>query len=52
MGLTPELSHAGKILICLTMFAGRLGLLTLAYAIGPKQGKQLYKYPEGKMIIG
>ncbi len=52
MGLTPELSLFGKILICLTMFAGRLGLLTLAYAIGPKQGKQLYKYPEGKMIIG
>ncbi|OKP85958.1 Trk family potassium uptake protein [Paenibacillus sp. P46E] len=52
MGLTPELSQFGKILISLTMFAGRLGLLTLAYAIGPKQGKQLYKYPEGKMIIG
>ncbi|MBY0012485.1 TrkH family potassium uptake protein [Paenibacillus typhae] len=52
MGLTPELSDAGKILLCLTMFAGRLGLLTLAYALGPKQGKPLYKYPEGKMIIG
>lgn len=52
MGLTPELTEAGKILICLTMFAGRLGLLTLAYALGPKQGKALYKYPEGKMIIG
>jgi trk system potassium uptake protein TrkH len=52
MGLTPELSEAGKILLCLTMFAGRLGLLTLAYALGPKQGKPLYKYPEGKMIIG
>ncbi|WP_229522456.1 TrkH family potassium uptake protein [Paenibacillus monticola] len=52
MGLTPELSLIGKILICLTMFAGRLGLLTLAYALGPKQGKPLYKYPEGKIIIG
>lgn len=52
MRLTPELSEAGKILLCLTMFAGRLGLLTLAYALGPKQGKPLYKYPEGKMIIG
>ncbi|WNS43329.1 TrkH family potassium uptake protein [Paenibacillus sp. MMS20-IR301] len=50
--MTPELTGAGKILICLTMFAGRLGLLTLAYALGPKQGKPLYKYPEGKMIIG
>lgn len=52
MGLTPELSMIGKILICLTMFAGRLGPLTLAYALGPKQGKPLYKYPEGKIIIG
>ncbi|MCL6603810.1 MAG: TrkH family potassium uptake protein [Paenibacillus sp.] len=52
MGLTPELSLIGKILISLTMFCGRLGILTLAYAIGPKQGKPLYKYPEGKMIIG
>lgn len=52
MGLTPELSTIGKILICITMFAGRLGLLTLAYALGPKQGKSLYKYPEGKIIIG
>ncbi|WP_410515110.1 TrkH family potassium uptake protein [Paenibacillus sp. BR2-3] len=52
MGLTPELSLIGKILICFTMFCGRLGILTLAYALGPKQGKPLYKYPEGKMIIG
>lgn len=52
MGLTPELSTIGKIIICLTMFAGRLGPLTLAYALGPKQGKPLYKYPEGKIIIG
>lgn len=52
MGLTPELSLVGKILISLTMFAGRLGLLTLVYALGPKQGKALYKHPEGKMIIG
>ncbi|MEK5030264.1 TrkH family potassium uptake protein [Paenibacillus sp. FSL R7-0302] len=52
LGLTPELTQVGKILICLTMFAGRLGLLTLAYALGPRQGKPLYKYPEGKMIIG
>ncbi|WP_379130498.1 TrkH family potassium uptake protein [Paenibacillus sp. sgz500958] len=52
MGITPELSLTGKILISLTMFCGRLGILTLAYAMGPKQGKPLYRYPEGKMIIG
>ncbi|KAI7259397.1 hypothetical protein KC345_g10320 [Hortaea werneckii] len=52
LGMTTELTEVGKILISLTMFAGRLGLLTLAYALGPKQGKPLYKYPEGKIIIG
>lgn len=52
MGITPELSLVGKLLITFTMFAGRLGILTLAFALGPKQGKELYRYPEGKMIIG
>lgn len=52
MGLTPHLSLFGKLLISLTMFAGRLGPLTLAYALGPKKGKELYRHPEGKMIIG
>ncbi|WP_246021905.1 TrkH family potassium uptake protein [Paenibacillus zeisoli] len=52
MGLTAKLSVFGKVLISLTMFAGRLGLLTLAYALGPKKEKELYRHPEGKMIIG
>lgn len=52
MGLTLKLSVIGKVIISLTMFAGRLGPLTLAYALGPKKGKELYRHPEGKMIIG
>ncbi|KYG94776.1 TrkH family potassium uptake protein [Paenibacillus jamilae] len=52
MGLTPDLTVIGKLVITLTMFAGRLGPLTLAYALGPKKGKELYRHPEGKMIIG
>ncbi|KRE96873.1 ATP synthase subunit J [Paenibacillus sp. Soil766] len=52
MGLTPELSSLGKVLICLTMFAGRLGTITLAYALQPKQEKELFRYPEGKITIG
>lgn len=52
MGLTGDLTTVGKLIICFTMFTGRLGLLTLAYALVPKKGKQLYRYPEGKMIIG
>lgn len=52
MGVTPELTYFGKIMISLTMFAGRLGPLTLAYALGPKAEKELYRYPEGKITIG
>ena len=51
-GITAGLKDASKLVICLTMFAGRLGPLTMAYALRPQQGKELYKNPEGKIIIG
>jgi trk system potassium uptake protein len=52
MGLTLELSDMGKVIICVLMFMGRLGPITLAYALGPKPEKELYRYPEGKITIG
>jgi trk system potassium uptake protein TrkH len=52
MGLTPDLTHLGKVMISLTMFAGRLGPITLAYALQPKKEKELFRYPEGKITIG
>ncbi|ALS23456.1 TrkH family potassium uptake protein [Paenibacillus sp. YK5] len=52
MGLTPQLTEFGKVVIALTMFTGRLGPMTLAYALGKKTDKELYRYPEGKITIG
>ncbi|WP_219640754.1 TrkH family potassium uptake protein [Cohnella sp. CFH 77786] len=52
MGLTPHLTLVGKIIIILMMFIGRLGPLTLSYAIAPKPGRVLYRNAEGKIIIG
>jgi trk system potassium uptake protein TrkH len=52
MGLTPELTWIGKIMIILTMYAGRLGPLTLTYGLGVKNEKELYRHPEGKITIG
>ncbi|MEC0247552.1 TrkH family potassium uptake protein [Paenibacillus chitinolyticus] len=52
LGLTTKLTAFGKVMIVLTMFAGRLGPLTLAYALQPKAEKELYRYPEGKITIG
>ncbi|MFC5528539.1 TrkH family potassium uptake protein [Cohnella yongneupensis] len=52
MGLTTQLTIAGKIIIIVMMFIGRLGPLTLTYALGPKQERKLYREAEGKIIIG
>ena len=52
MGLTQDLTDVGKLLIIMLMFIGRVGLITMAYALGRREGKELYRHPEGKMIIG
>jgi len=51
-GITPTLSAAGKLIIILTMFAGRIGPLTLALAIALQTSKVSYTYPEEKIMIG
>ncbi len=53
LGLTSELTFLGKIIISITMFIGRVGPLTLAFAFLQKSGKDLrLHYPEEKIIVG
>jgi len=52
MGMTGELTAFGKTMLVALMVIGRLGPLTLALALQPKQSKPLYRHPEGKIIIG
>ncbi|MGZ9818183.1 TrkH family potassium uptake protein [Peribacillus simplex] len=52
MGLTPELSPIGRILIIFTMFAGRLGPLTIAFAIAMRRKPDPFRQPKGKIMIG
>jgi len=54
LGITPELSVLGKILIIFLMFAGRVGILTIAFALARQQHKNNgnIKYPEGKILVG
>lgn len=52
MGLTPDLSPLGRILIILTMFVGRLGPLTLGFAITKRRKKEAYRYTKGNIMIG
>lgn len=51
LGITPELSDAGKIIISLTMFTGRVGLLTLLVAFIKDIRKRSYTYPEEKVLF-
>lgn len=52
MGITPTLTNAGKLLIIVLMFLGRLGPLTLALAIAPRQPIGAYRYAEDEVMVG
>lgn len=51
-GITPNLSNIGKIVITITMYLGRVGPLTMAFAFAQKQKQALYRYCEGNIIVG
>ncbi len=52
MGLTPELTPAGRLLLIITMFAGRVGPLTIAFAIAKRRKKESFRHPKGNIMIG
>jgi trk system potassium uptake protein TrkH len=51
-GLTPKLSIAGKWIIIILMFVGRLGPIVFMAAIQSYRKKELYSWPEEDMLIG
>ena len=51
-GITPGLSEAGRLIIIVTMFVGRLGPLYLALALVQRQRAQEYRYPVEAVRIG
>ena len=55
MGITPGLTDIGKLAITFTMFTGRVGPLTLIFALSQKRNATQHehiKYPEEKIMIG
>ena len=54
IGVTAELNAAGKVLMCIVMFVGRVGLLTIALGLTRRRpkGQNHLVYPEGKVMIG
>lgn len=54
LGITSELSSLGRLVITFLMFAGRVGPITIVFALARRQRKYkgIIKYPEGKILVG
>lgn len=54
LGITPTLSSVDKAAIIITMFMGRVGVLTMGMAITVRMQKTevKLKYPEAKVLVG
>ncbi len=52
MGITPDLSVTGKLIITLLMLMGRLGPLTIAMAVGTGRTSGAYQLSEETVMVG
>lgn len=51
LGITPQLSAAGKVIVICSMFVGRVGLLTLLVALIKNTKNRSYEYPQEKILF-
>lgn len=51
LGVTPQLSLLGKFVIMSVMFIGRVGALTLLFAVVTKRGGKAYHYPSEDIMF-
>jgi len=52
MGVTPHLTAASKLLLCLVMFVGRVGSLSLFLLIVRDAAPSRLRYPEERILVG
>jgi trk system potassium uptake protein TrkH len=51
-GITPDTSPAGRVILILTMFVGRLGPLTLVLALASRARRSTHRWTEESIKIG
>ena len=51
-GITPDLSVISKLILCVTMFIGRLGPLSIACVWAYQKAAPKFNYPEEQITIG
>jgi trk system potassium uptake protein TrkH len=52
MGITPDLSVAGKLLVTLLMLIGRLGPITIAMVVTVRKSRASYQLSEEPVMVG
>lgn len=52
LGITSQLTGISKVLIITSMFIGRIGTLTLAFALSKSAISRNYKYPSAHLMVG
>lgn len=51
-GITNSLTNNGKIILCITMFIGRIGALNMLLLFVPKKDEPHFRYPEEYLMVG
>lgn len=51
LGITPELKDYSKLLLVALMFIGRMGILTMLFAIFRKTKPAVFRYPKENIVI-
>ena len=51
LGITPALKDSSKILLVFLMFMGRMGILTLLFALFRGSKTSVYRYPKENILI-
>jgi trk system potassium uptake protein TrkH len=52
VSLSGDFATPGRLLVCALMFVGRIGPLTLAFALAGRQPVSRVRYPEERVLIG
>ena len=51
-GLSPQLSAGSKLIMAVTMYAGRVGIMTFAMSLTARRKQSAIRYPSEKIIVG
>jgi trk system potassium uptake protein TrkH len=52
MGVTPQLTTLGRVLIIILMFVGRIGPLTMALALTRRGSQGKFRFAKGEIMVG